>query len=98
MLDNVVEINGLPLPEQVAEIENKRRHGMGYLGLGSAMTMLGMKYGKNNSVEFTREVTKTPALEGWREATKLAKRKRRGAILKTKCIPSQVLYYVNVQS
>ncbi|WP_274620255.1 hypothetical protein [Colwellia maritima] len=75
MLDNVVEINGLPLPEQVAEIENKRRHGMGYLGLGSAMTMLGMKYGKNNSVEFTREVTKHLALEGWREATKLAKEK-----------------------
>ena len=75
MLDNVVEINGLPLPEQVAEIESKRRHGMGYLGLGSAMTMLGMKYGKNNSVEFTREVTKHLALEGWREATKLAKEK-----------------------
>ena len=75
MLDNVVEINGLPLPEQVAEIENKRRHGMGYLGLGSAMTMLGMKYGKSNSVEFTREVTKQLALEGWREATKLAKEK-----------------------
>jgi len=75
MLDNVVEINGLPLPEQVAEIENKRRHGMGYLGLGSAMTMLGMKYGKKNSVNFTSEVTKHLALEGWREATKLAKEK-----------------------
>lgn len=75
MLDNVVEINGLPLPEQVAEIESKRRHGMGYLGLGSAMTMLGMKYGKKNSVEFTSEVTKHLALEGWREATKLAKEK-----------------------
>lgn len=75
MLDNVVEINGLPLPEQVAEIESKRRHGMGYLGLGSAMTMLGMKYGKKNSVTFTHEVTKHLALEGWREATKLAKEK-----------------------
>jgi ribonucleoside-diphosphate reductase alpha chain len=75
MLDNVVEINGLPLPEQIAEIENKRRHGMGYLGLGSAMTMLGMKYGKSTSVEFTHEVTKSLALEGWREATKLAKEK-----------------------
>lgn len=75
MLDNVVEINGLPLPEQVAEIESKRRHGMGYLGLGSAMTMLGMKYGKNNSVKFTDEVTKHLAIEGWREATKLAKEK-----------------------
>jgi len=35
MLDNVVEINGLPLEEQRKEIMRKRRHGMGYLGLGT---------------------------------------------------------------
>ena len=35
MLDNVVEINGLPLERQQQEIMRKRRHGMGYLGLGS---------------------------------------------------------------
>ncbi len=32
MLDNVVEINGLPLPQQRNEIQRKRRHGMGFLG------------------------------------------------------------------
>ena len=35
MLDNVVEVNGLPLGPQRDEIMRKRRHGMGYLGLGS---------------------------------------------------------------
>ena len=40
MLDNVVEINGLPLPRQRDEIQRKRRHGMGFLGLGSTITML----------------------------------------------------------
>ncbi|MFA6179044.1 MAG: ribonucleotide reductase N-terminal alpha domain-containing protein, partial [Candidatus Methylopumilus sp.] len=40
MLDNVVEINGLPLEQQRQEIARKRRHGMGYLGLGSTLTML----------------------------------------------------------
>jgi len=35
MLDNVVEINGLPLAPQRDEIIRKRRHGMGFLGLGS---------------------------------------------------------------
>src|ERR1700683_3322817 len=35
MLDNVVEINGLPLEPQREEIIRKRRHGMGFLGLGS---------------------------------------------------------------
>ena len=43
MLDNVVEINGLPLGRQRDEIVRKRRHGMGFLGLGSTITMLGMK-------------------------------------------------------
>lgn len=72
MLDNVVEINGLPLPEQRNEITRKRRHGMGYLGLGSAMTMLGMPYGSPRSVEFTREVTRDLAVESWRAGLELA--------------------------
>ena len=37
MLDNVVEINGLPLARQRRRIR-KRRHGMGFLGLGSTLT------------------------------------------------------------
>ena len=56
MLDNVVEINGLPLGKQREEIARKRRHGMGFLGLGSTLTMLGMKYGSRESVEFTERV------------------------------------------
>src|SRR5581483_5651608 len=54
MLDNVVEINGLPLEKQREEITRKRRHGMGFLGLGSTITLLGMKYGSSDSVRFTR--------------------------------------------
>ena len=75
MLDNVVEINGLPLQKQRDEILSKRRHGMGYLGLGSTVTMLGMKYGDIESVDFTEEVTKVLAVEGWKEALALAKDK-----------------------
>jgi ribonucleoside-diphosphate reductase alpha chain len=75
MLDNVVEINGLPLAKQRDEIINKRRHGMGYLGLGSTVTMLGMKYGDNASLQFTEEVTKALAIEGWKAGLDLAKEK-----------------------
>lgn len=75
MLDNVVEINGLPLPGQRAEIERKRRHGMGYLGLGSTLTMLRMKYGSPESIEFTERVTREMALVGWEVALELAKEK-----------------------
>jgi len=81
MLDNVVEINGLPLKEQQDEIYNKRRHGMGYLGLGSTITMLGMTYGDEDSIAFTEEVTKGMALTGWRTALDLAKEKGPAPIL-----------------
>ena len=75
MLDNVVEINGLPLEEQRNEIERKRRHGMGYLGLGSCITMLGMRYGDARSVAFTEEVTQALAMVGWEAGLELAKEK-----------------------
>ncbi len=75
MLDNTVEINGLPLAEQRAEIERKRRHGMGFLGLGSTVTMLRMRYGDAASVAFTEEVTKQMALAGWRTGLELAQEK-----------------------
>lgn len=75
MLDNVVEINGLPLEQQRIEITSKRRHGMGYLGLGSALTMLRMKYGDDDSIAFTERVTREMALVGWRTGLDLAKEK-----------------------
>jgi ribonucleoside-diphosphate reductase alpha chain len=75
MLDNVVEINGLPLKGQRNEILNKRRHGMGFLGLGSTLTMLRMQYGSHESVEFTERVSKELALEGWRTGLALAEEK-----------------------
>ena len=81
MLDNVVEINGLPIQKQRNEIMRKRRHGMGFLGLGSAMTMLRMKYGSDESLEFTEKVSKELALTGWRAALELSKEKGVAPIL-----------------
>ncbi len=75
MLDNVVEINGLPLEQQRNEIFRKRRHGMGFLGLGSTMTMLRMCYGDEQSLEFTERVSKEMALQGWRTGLQLAEEK-----------------------
>ena len=81
MLDNVVEINGLPLEQQRAEIARKRRHGMGYLGLGSTLTMLKMKYGEQASIAFTEEVTKVMAETGWTVGIDLAKEKGAAPIM-----------------
>ena len=75
MLDNVVEINGLPLDTQVSEILRKRRHGMGFLGLGSTLTMLRIRYGSGGSTEFTERVARELALTGWRVGLELAREK-----------------------
>ena len=81
MLDNVVEIHGLPLEQQKQEIESKRRHGMGYLGLGSALTMLGIRYGSEESLEFTERITRELAVTGWETALELAKEKGPAPVL-----------------
>jgi len=75
MLDNVVEVNGLPLERQREEILRKRRHGMGFLGLGSTLALLRMKYGSPESVQFTEDVAREMALAGWEAALELAREK-----------------------
>ncbi|MGX9721334.1 adenosylcobalamin-dependent ribonucleoside-diphosphate reductase [Stenotrophomonas acidaminiphila] len=75
MLDNVVEVNGLPLEQQRNEIMRKRRHGMGFLGLGSTMTMLRMKYGSPESCEFTEAIARDMAVAGWETGLELAREK-----------------------
>ena len=75
MLDNVVDINALPIQGQRDEIFRKRRHGMGFLGLGSALTMLCIKYGSSESIKFTEDVSRELALTGWQTGLELAREK-----------------------
>lgn len=81
LLDNVVEINGLPLGKQRDEIARKRRHGMGFLGLGSALTMLKMKYGSPESLQFTERAAREMAVAGWQEALELSREKGAAPIM-----------------
>jgi ribonucleoside-diphosphate reductase alpha chain len=82
MLDNVVEVNGLPLEQQRDEILRKRRHGMGFLGLGSTITLLGMKYGSPESVKFTEDIAREMAVAGWEAALELSREKGPAPIMK----------------
>jgi len=75
MLDNVVEVNGLPLARQREELTRKRRHGMGFLGLGSTMAMLTIKYGSVESVELTERISRELAITGWKAALELSREK-----------------------
>ena len=91
MLDNVVEINGLPLPAQQDEILRKRRHGMGFLGLGSALTMLRIVYGSKESVEFTERVTRELVLTGWHTALELSREKGPAPIMQEEFVVSEAM-------
>lgn len=86
MLDNVVEINQLPLAKQRQEIETKRRHGMGFLGLGSTITMLQHRYGSPASVAFTEQVAQEMAITGWEQAVKLAEEKGPAPVMETEFV------------
>lgn len=44
MLDLVLDATEWPLPQQAAEARAKRRIGLGFLGVGSALVMLGLRY------------------------------------------------------
>ena len=46
MLDNVLDATHWPLERQQQEAANKRRVGLGYTGLGDALTMLRLRYDK----------------------------------------------------
>ncbi|RTL45532.1 MAG: adenosylcobalamin-dependent ribonucleoside-diphosphate reductase [Burkholderiales bacterium] len=56
MLDNVLEVTFWPLPEQQREAMFKRRIGLGFLGLGSALVMLGVRYNSADGVAFGARV------------------------------------------
>ncbi|MDQ6959733.1 MAG: hypothetical protein Q9M27_01790, partial [Mariprofundaceae bacterium] len=84
MLDNVVEINGLPLSKQRDEIMAKRRHGMGFLGLGSALAMLRTPYGPEESLTFTEQIAYEIARTGFETGLELAREKGVAPIMNEK--------------
>lgn len=71
-LDRVLDVTNWPLPEQKVEAGNKRRIGLGYLGLADAMAMLGVRYNSPEAVDFTRYVGTLLRDEAYRASVRLA--------------------------
>ncbi|WP_341744590.1 adenosylcobalamin-dependent ribonucleoside-diphosphate reductase [Azonexus hydrophilus] len=57
MLDKVLDHTVWPLPEQAESAANKRRIGLGFLGLGDALTMLGIRYDSPEGLEMARKIS-----------------------------------------
>jgi len=61
LADNVNDISRTPLPEYQKAVEEKRRIGIGVIGLGSLHYMLGIRYGSKDSLKLIDEIFKTKA-------------------------------------
>jgi ribonucleoside-diphosphate reductase alpha chain len=59
LLDDVVSVSQFPLPEQRTEAHATRRVGLGFLGLGSALVMLGLRYDEAAARDAAAGITAT---------------------------------------
>ena len=77
MLDDVLETTYWPLPEQQREAQSKRRLGLGFTGLGTALMMLRIRYGSEEAVATAAEIARELRDAAYRASIDLAR--ERGA-------------------
>ncbi|MDO8311808.1 MAG: adenosylcobalamin-dependent ribonucleoside-diphosphate reductase, partial [Sideroxyarcus sp.] len=75
MLDNVLEATAWPLPQQKAEAMSKRRIGLGYLGLGSSLVMMGLRYDSDAGRELAQKISEVMRDTSYLASIELAKEK-----------------------
>jgi ribonucleoside-diphosphate reductase alpha chain len=72
MLDNVLDATFWPLEKQKTEASNKRRIGLGFLGLGSALVMMGIKYNSAEGCAMAAKIAEMMRNEAYRASIRLA--------------------------
>lgn len=77
MLDNVLDLTPWPLAEQKEEAQKKRRIGIGFLGLGDALIMMGLKYDSPEGRDFAVKVQRAICNAAYLGSVQLAR--ERGA-------------------
>jgi ribonucleoside-diphosphate reductase alpha chain len=75
MLDNVLDVTYWPLPQQYEEAMNKRRVGLGFLGLGDTCIMLGLRYDSDEGRSFAAEVAESMRDAAYAASVELAQEK-----------------------
>lgn len=73
MLDNVLDATVWPLPEQGRESDSKRRLGLGFLGLGDALVMLGLRYDSPEGRALASKISESLRNTAYRASIELAK-------------------------
>jgi ribonucleoside-diphosphate reductase alpha chain len=74
-LDNVLDATLWPLPEQAQEAANKRRIGLGFTGLGNALTMLNLRYDDESGRRMAAEVARAMRDAAYEASMELAQEK-----------------------
>ncbi|MBC3807609.1 adenosylcobalamin-dependent ribonucleoside-diphosphate reductase [Undibacterium seohonense] len=75
MLDNVLDATAWPLQQQQDEAMSKRRVGLGFLGLGSVLVMLGLRYDSAEGRAFATQVAEAMRNTSYQTSVELAKEK-----------------------
>ncbi|AZP13059.1 adenosylcobalamin-dependent ribonucleoside-diphosphate reductase [Undibacterium parvum] len=75
MLDNVLEATAWPLPQQKAEAMSKRRIGLGFLGLGSTLVMMGLRYDSDEGRALAQKISEVMRDTSYLASIELAKEK-----------------------
>ena len=76
-LDNVLDATLWPLPEQQREAMNKRRVGLGFTGLGNALTMLNLRYDSAPARALAGEIARSMRDAAYESSVDLAREKGR---------------------
>ena len=74
-LDNVLDVTVWPLEQQKAEAAAKRRVGLGYLGLGSALVMMKLRYDSDEGRKLAEIISEEMCHAAYRASIELAKEK-----------------------
>lgn len=75
MLDNIIDVNKFPYYAYQNYQKNLRTIGLGFTGFADALTMLGMKYGDDDSIKFADILGNTIAKFAYKASIELAKEK-----------------------
>lgn len=75
MMDNVNDKTYVPLPTQREGLKNKRRIGLGFLGYGSALMMLKVRYGSEEALNLTQKLMDFLANKAYQSSAIIASEK-----------------------
>ena len=74
-LDNVLDVTWWPLPQQREEAQAKRRIGVGFTGLGNTLSMLCLRYDREDGRQMAARIAECMRDAAYRASVELAKEK-----------------------